>query len=272
MSVVLMYHALFTDDETSGISAEDRPYAVSRTQFAHQLDALCDKKVGLINSSMSDLPDIVVTFDDGHASNLSIAAPMLEERNLSAYFFITSGYIDNRAGFMSSSELRELGQVSGMCIGSHGVSHRYFDDLSESDARAELEQSRRVLTEQTGSATCSFSFPGGRYNQKSISLAQAAGYRQLFGSDINTIDASAFNLSIDPEPHDKWSLQQQSSHQPIERIAIRRNTQIDEYIRIVDQDPAYFRRKKRQSRVKATIRRALGNRLYHGIYKSISAK
>lgn len=267
-----MYHALFADDDMSGIAVEDRPYAVSRTQFAHQLDALRDKKVGLIDSTMSDLPDIVVTFDDGHASNLSIAAPLLEERELSAYFFITSGYIDNRAGFMNCSELRELGQKSGMCIGSHGVSHRYFDDMSESEARAELEQSRSVLTEHSGSACCCFSFPGGRYNQKTISLARAAGYRQVFGSEINTIDKSAFNVSIDSEPLDKCSLQHQSSSRPIERIAIRRNTQIDEYTRIIDQDPAYFRRKKRQSRVKATIRRALGNRLYHGIYKSISAR
>ncbi len=40
MTVVLMYHALYRDDDTSLIDDEDLPYAVSESAFIEQMDLL----------------------------------------------------------------------------------------------------------------------------------------------------------------------------------------------------------------------------------------
>ena len=272
VSVVLMYHALFEDGRSASIDAVDRPYAVSRSAFARQLDELAPGKIGLFDQTRESSPEIVITFDDGHASNLAIAAPMLLERELQAYFFITTDFIGQRPGFLGETELAELSRGPGLCIGSHGVSHRFFDDMSPSEARLELEQSRDQLTALTGSACCSLSFPGGRFNQQYISLLRQAGYRQWFGSELGIADGSTFDQDDKSPIDDRWLLSRQCKDRPVDRVAIRRGTQLPEFRRIISQEPAYFRRKKQISRVKSSVRRVLGNRLYHGLYKYVSRR
>lgn len=272
MSVVLMYHALYRGTDTSAIDQEDLPYAVSETEFAAQLDLLLSKKVGLFESDQ--VPEIVITFDDGHQSNVDIAAPLLQARGMCAYFFITSDFIDRRPGFMSGEQLRRLGQIPGMCIGSHGVSHRFFDDLNEQESRTELIDSRKCLELLSGGSCQSISFPGGRYNEQTLQLMKGAGYLQWFGSQIGTVDATqSFDVKdAKREEGAGFFLQPQLVQNPIDRVAIRRTTSLEEFARMIGPDENYFRHHRRRGQVKSLVRRFLGNRLYHGLYKSLSAR
>ena len=275
MSVVLMYHGIFPDADTRAIDAEDLPYAVSVSDFTRQLDELAQRKVGLYNDEMS--PDVVISFDDGHASNLQLAAPLLKERELAAYFFITTDFIGKRSGFMSRDELQELSMMTGMCIGSHGMTHRFFDDMTEAEAINELTGSREELETICQSTCQSISFPGGRFTQAVLDQVIAAGYTQVFGSEIGLIGAERWE-GQPLQNHDKrqmddrWQLAGQCGFEPLERVAIRRNTQIPEFQRIIAQEKVYFRRKQFNSHVKHLARRIIGNRLYHGLYKSIAAR
>jgi len=142
-----------------------------------------------------------------------------------------------------------------MEIGSHGVTHRFFDDLDEKEAERELVQSRERLSEQCGETVRSISFPGGRYKQQTLELCRRLGYAQLFGSGLGTVT----------EP-DLVSLE------PLNRVAIRRTTSLKEFNRIVSPDPVYYAVQKNKQRGKLLVKRILGNRLYHGLYKSISAR
>ncbi|MBX2839703.1 MAG: polysaccharide deacetylase family protein [Gammaproteobacteria bacterium] len=254
MSVVLMYHALYSGDDTAGISAEDLPYAVSEENFIAQLDKLAEKRVGLVEQDNSHLPDIVITFDDGHVSNFELALPHLQSRSLQAYFFITTDYTNNRPFFMSSDQLRQLSSA-GMEIGGHGCSHAFFDDLDAMGAKRELDHSIAFLQKVIGKPVRSMSFPGGRYNTKAVELARTAGYRQLFGSGFGTIN-------------------EQSAHgeQPLNRVAIRRTTSDQEFKRIIEGDTAHYRREQLKQTAKGVLKRSLGNRLYHGLYKSFSSR
>ena len=277
MSVVLMYHALFPDNDTSAIDAEDLPYAVSVSDFTRQLDLLAERRVGLFNVEEGDgrrLPEVVITFDDGHASNLHLAAPLLKERNLAAYFFVTSEFIGQRSGFMSRDELRELSHIPGMCIGSHGATHRFFDDLNAEQSMDELTQSRQMLEEVCDSACVSISFPGGRYNLQTLGQLAGAGYTQWFGSDIGLVSAEqlAGSGSNEGRLQDRWALVAQTGQTPLARVAIKRNSQLDEFHRIIAQQTGYFRRKRLNNKLKLVARKIIGNRLYHGLYKSISAR
>lgn len=267
-----MYHALHEDGNVAHIDQEDRPYAVSRSVFARQLDEIQSTKVSLFAHSAGECPDTVITFDDGHVSNLSVAAPMLLERNLSAYFFISTDFIDKRAGFLSADQVAELSHLPGMCIGSHGVSHRFFDDMSLTEVRQELEQSRDQLQTMTGSMITSLSFPGGRFDQHSLDAVRAAGYKQWFGSQIGPVVLSGLDLSTLPDSEDRWHLLRQRQVMPIMRCAIRRDMPLEEFRRIIQKDKNYFRQKKRLSHIKTAARRILGNRVYHGLYKSLSRR
>ncbi len=271
MSIVLMYHALYRGSDTSAIDSEDMPYAVSEDQFAAQLDRIAERGAGTFCSA--DTPNIVITFDDGHRSNLDIAAPLLVERGLPAYFFVTSGFIDQRAGFMSSAELRKLSTEPGMIIGSHGVSHQFFADMSHEQAASELLDSRRFVEDATGSPCQSMSFPGGRYQRNTLELMRQSGYLQWFGSDTGMIDASqCFTHETSKTAAEASSLLTMASTLPLSRTAIRHQTQLAEFDRMIAPDVTYYRQLRRRSQAKKLLQRTLGNRLYHGLYKSISAR
>jgi hypothetical protein len=271
MSIVLMYHSLYEGEDTSAIDAEDLPYAVSKDNFIKQLDRLAKKRTGLF--APDDLADVVITFDDGHQSNLDIAVPLLLERGLSAYFFITTGFIDSRRGFLSAEGVQALSDVPGMIVGSHGVTHQFFNDLTSHDAHQELVKSKACLESITKHPCASMSFPGGRYNKRTLELLQSTGYTQWFGSDVGMVSVSkCFDSSFATLAAQENTLLPMSGIQPLKRVAIRRTTQLEEFDRMITPDLGYYRSHERRSQAKKILQRTLGNRLYYGLYKSVSAR
>lgn len=125
-------------------------------------------------------PAICVTFDDGHRSNYELGYPILMKYRLRAMFFVTTDWIGH-PDFMSEEQLREL-HASGMPIGSHGCSHRFFSEMSAAEASQELAASKARLEAILGEPVRAISLPGGRGRPQLRELARAAGYRHLFTS------------------------------------------------------------------------------------------
>ena len=253
MTVALMYHGLYTDEsDLSRIDLQDQPYAVSKADFESQLQILKTLKTGVAGDQ---LPDVIVTFDDGHVSNYEIAFPILAEAGIPAYFFITTDFIEGRAHFCQPRHLREMHEA-GMIIGSHGKSHRFFADLEDCEAVLEFEESRRAIESFIEGPVESISFPGGRYQKHNLEQAQAAGYREIYGSGFGVINRF-------PEKSGKSSIPEKA----LERIAIRKTTDIDTFSKIVQCDSAYYRREGAKVRGKELLKRILGNQRYHALYK-----
>lgn len=270
MSVVLMYHALYRQEDTSLIDDEDLPYAVSEQNFKEQLDAIAASTSGVFDGTGT--PDVVLTFDDGHASNLEIALPLMAERHLSGYFFITTGFIGQRRGFLSAADVKTLAESPFAIVGSHGVTHRFFDDMNDSVAKQELLDSRQRIEQITGKACQSMSFPGGRYTKQTLGMMQHTGYTQWFGSTIGIINPDNVPLSSDSSPGTLQGLANMRSTAPLHRIAVRRTTQLDEFRQMIGPDTRYYTSHRRRALAKTLLRRAIGNRLYHGLYKSLSTR
>ena len=62
--------------------------------------------------------------------------------------FVATDFI-GKQDYLSESELKTLSAHPLVTIGSHGLSHRHFPDLSEDEARHELRESKRRLEEIT---------------------------------------------------------------------------------------------------------------------------
>ena len=80
-------------------------------------DALCNKKTG----------KVVITFDDGCETDLTVAAPLLQRANFTATFYITLGFL-GRTGYLIPRQVRELSDA-GFDIGCHSMTHPYLSDL-----------------------------------------------------------------------------------------------------------------------------------------------
>ncbi len=189
---VLMYHALA--DERGQSPSADPHYAVSDVAFRaglrliHAAGKRCASVADLLAGRASPATSVGVTFDDGHASNLA-AARLLAQSGGSADFFVnpsTTG-TPNALGW---SELREMAAL-GMSIQSHGFHHRYLDELSEAEVRAELHDSKRAIEDQLGAPVTLFAPPGGRVAPNLAQIAGDVGYAAVCSSRVGLWRAGA---------------------------------------------------------------------------------
>jgi len=256
--VFLMYHALYADEgERARIDSPDRPYAISVDTFEQHLQRLADAGIGVLDPrALLEHPPtrggVVLTFDDGHLSNWLHAYPRLKQRGLAAAFFVTRDFINGRAGFCRWPQLREMAD-DGMLIGSHGCSHRFFDDMDERQAILEMRKSREAIEQHVSKPVDQMSFPGGRFRPLDINLGMRAGYRLFHSSQIGALSPPALRAG-----------------QVVPRIPIRASTTQREFGAYANAEPLALWRAQAAAACKGAARRALGNRFYQSLYEKRS--
>jgi peptidoglycan/xylan/chitin deacetylase (PgdA/CDA1 family) len=151
-------------------------YVIDTEMFERHLDLYA----GLRDAACPSLwPEL--TFDDGHISNVEVAAPILQSRNLTAQFFITVGWTGKKPGYMGWSELRSLHEA-GHTIGAHGWTHALLTHCNDEGLQTELRYSRLVLEDQLGTSITTMSLPGGRYNRRVLAACEDVGYTHVYTS------------------------------------------------------------------------------------------
>jgi peptidoglycan/xylan/chitin deacetylase (PgdA/CDA1 family) len=123
---------------------------------------------------------VAITFDDGCASDLDLAAPALAGVGFGATFFVTVDWIDT-PGFLTAGAVRELARL-GFEIGSHSLSHAYLAGLHPDRLTQEIAESRDRLEQIAGTAVRHFSCPGGRWDANVARVAREAGYTAVADS------------------------------------------------------------------------------------------
>lgn len=193
-AVSLLYHDAVTDadrmDESGFPGAGAAPYKLDIVEMKEHFCGLAGPP-SLNPSRVTDYLDarheqegcpLFITFDDGGKSAATVIAGMLEERQWSCHFFITTDFIGTPE-FVNAEELRSLHRA-GHVIGSHSASHptrmaacdraELFKEWSESKARLEDILSAPVTVA---------SVPGGFFSRTVAETASEAGFRALFTSE-----------------------------------------------------------------------------------------
>ena len=155
--------------------------------FRAQLDAIVEGGYRTIKLDDLDRPasapkSLLITFDDGHESDLIVAAPELARRNLHAIFFVVWSYL-GRPGYLNRDQVLAL-RADGFEIGSHGLTHTRLTQISPAEASNELLESKRRLEDLLQEPIAALALPGGRYNDAVLEAAWAAGYRRVMTSDF----------------------------------------------------------------------------------------
>jgi len=92
---------------------------------------------------------------------------------------LNSKYMFDFDRCMGWEELRRI-RDAGMEVGSHGISHRSLSRIPIEQAKREILESKRELTDRLGRECRYFSFPFGSpydYNDELIDFVRASGYR-----------------------------------------------------------------------------------------------
>lgn len=195
---VLNFHGIGTPERV--LEAGEADYWIGVDRFCSVLDRIVDHP---------DRERLFITFDDGNVSDLTIAAPELQRRGLIASFFVVTQRI-GKPGSLGETDIRTL-MDSGMRIGSHGVGHRDWANLSASELDDELSGSKATLENICGEPVRFAAIPFGRYNAAVLAALRKTGYVAAYSSDGGCMDAAAF---VRP----RTSIRRQMTDPELERI------------------------------------------------------
>jgi peptidoglycan/xylan/chitin deacetylase (PgdA/CDA1 family) len=193
---VLNYHATYPDDNKSFI--KQIIFLKKYFDFINEKFLLNKNEINRFNNK----PKILLTFDDGHISNLNILK-ILEEYKIYSIFFIPYEFIkrkrkkniieenittnksfniisdikkDNQNKYktlsMTFSDIKKIIK-KGHSVGCHGYNHiRLSDELDNSQLKKEIVNSKKLLENKLKVKINSFSWIIGDYNSYSKRAAE----------------------------------------------------------------------------------------------------
>jgi peptidoglycan/xylan/chitin deacetylase (PgdA/CDA1 family) len=144
-------------------------YWVEPAQFEEFLDVV------------ARFPSVRISFDDGNSSDAELALPALQQRNLTATFFILSGRL-GQSGSLTAADVRGLVQAN-MTVGSHGARHRPWRSLSARELHAELAGAQRVIAAAAGQPVDEVACPFGSYDRRVLSAIRRCGFSRVYTVD-----------------------------------------------------------------------------------------
>lgn len=192
---VYIFHDLL--DNKADVKSE---FAISQTSFeTFLLRLIKDEKKALTfhqltqqieGKAQKDTNTFYVSFDDCNTSVYTKAYPFLKEHHIPFILFITKDLIGKK-NFLTAEQIMILAKDPLCTIGSHGVHHYMFRNLSEAQAVKEFEQSRTYLQQLTGQPIDCFAFPYGRLvevSRKNIKLLELSEYKFAFSAISGTLN------------------------------------------------------------------------------------
>ncbi len=200
----------------------------------------------------NSLHSFVITFDDGHESNLRLAAPLLESMELRGHFFLPTTWIGRQKSFMNWSDVRMLAR-SGHRIGSHSATHAFLPSCDASRMHEELAGSRKTLEDRLGYEVSSISMPGGRWNEDVLRSCAMAGYKTVY-----TSEPGYFRSGVVDGPLQMPTV--------IGRFAVQRRTSLTAIKGYSYGSWLTTKRLKTLYQVRASIRRVLGDQTYQRLW------
>lgn len=166
-AVALMYHHIVTDEEFATGAFDGNNAVICLSQFEEEMAYLAEN--GYRTYTMSEaagmlynllpFPDksVLITFDDGYASNYELAFPVLREYNLKATVAAVVISTEQAEGggaakqplpHLTFDELREM-QASGLIeIGSHSYNGHGMITTNANGTQGKFFVSRQYLSEQ----------------------------------------------------------------------------------------------------------------------------
>ena len=219
-------------------------YVIERSTFEQHLDLFVHARA---LDSETLFPEI--TFDDGHVSNYTLALPSLADRNLTATFFLTVGWMATREGYMDWNQVKAL-HAAGQHIGAHGWSHTLLTHCDDGALTTELQTARLTLEDKLGAAITAMSLPGGRFDPRVLAACRTAGYTHVFTS-VPHAEPTALPFLVG-------------------RLNLRSNTTTETLTQLLYSRSGALSRLERQDKWKSALKKTLGDRMYAKLWSALN--
>ena len=169
-------------------------------------------------------PELTITFDDGHRSNLE-AATELAQLGIRPTVFVTPSFCIDRSDFLKPAELRTLHQIAD--VGTHGYTHLPLTKLDRLALNREIVESKIWLEDIIGAEVRYMAVPGGYINDRVIEACLSAGYH-LIGNSMEWWNRASGR----------------NTRHTVNRVALRRGWPIETFEAILRCDPMFYMKRR----------------------------
>jgi peptidoglycan/xylan/chitin deacetylase (PgdA/CDA1 family) len=184
-AIVLIYHGVGVTPP-AGADGRERKYwvlpealrghLVALRQGQHGMGRLCDSWAGP-HGEGSASSAVVLTFDDGRATDYEVVLPLLLAAGAHAEFFVNTATI-GQTGYLTWSQVTEMCRA-GMSFQSHAHDHVVLPGLPPRLLKNELHSSKRLLEDRLGAGVDFLAAPYGLVDRRVIETAHEVGYRAV---------------------------------------------------------------------------------------------
>lgn len=245
-ALILTYHA---------IEPGPAPLCIDPALFAQHLDCLARSSVQVVTLDRlvrdlraGELSDrsVALTFDDGFASVLARALPLLADRGLPTTIFCVAGHLGRRNDWPSQpanvprlalADAGALASVAGdlVEIGSHGMGHAPLRQVPDDVAVREIVDSRATLETAVRVPVRWFAHPYGVPPGPRARRELEVNYRGACSSELRPLHAGA----------DPFALPRIDAHYLRQPALLRR---------VLDGSDVYLHARRAGSRLRRAIR------------------
>jgi peptidoglycan/xylan/chitin deacetylase (PgdA/CDA1 family) len=154
---------------------------------------------------------VAITFDDGFEDFYTAAFPALRENGFSATMYLPTAFIGNKTekfknrSCLSWFQVREL-HGQGVEFGSHTVNHPKLLDLPWPSIARELQDSKKAIEDEVGTAVPGFAYPyafpqqDGPFTSQFRQELQKAGYQNCVTTGIGRVTSADDRLALNRLP------------------------------------------------------------------------
>ena len=144
---------------------------------------------------------LLITFDDGYDDNYRYAYPLLKKYGFKGTIFVITSFLDRgQQGYITWAQASEMEASGVIDIESHTVTHGSMTEMTDSDLRRELADSKKDIEQRLGKTVNFVAYPTGTYNLHIASLVKEAGYRGAFTIEYGNVDKASNIYAIERVP------------------------------------------------------------------------
>ena len=140
----------------------------------------------------------VLTVDDGYASFLTGAMPLLREFDMPATLFVSTDQVGG-GDMLSWQDLAALA-AEGIEIGNHTATHAHFLDAPPADRahlfRADVSAAQEELTRRLGAAPMVFSYTYGEFDAEMRDIVRDLGFTAAVAQNSGIVSRHAPRFSL----------------------------------------------------------------------------